>query len=1291
MASPSRNAILTVFDTLHPPSFVAALRNILLVTAASIGVASCGGVNGDLPGGEFVPATVEWQLVFSDEFDGTELDEAKWNIREGDGCPDLCGWGNNELQVYSADNIEVSNGTLKLRGEDLGGGNYTSARIDTAGKFDFTYGKVEVRARIPSGAGTWPAIWALHSPVGAAPGADFPDLGAFGPWPLSGEIDIMEGFSYDAVTNDKTKSTTHYGLPIEPFDGSGGFAEKNGMSLTSNADMQFYVYGMEWERGRIRFFVDQDSLLDRNGQLTSTGHFQTQTVDEYYVYFPANSEGYYNPLGAFRGSLENEPFDQAFHLLLNFAIGGNPVGNPGPGTMFPQDFEIDYVRVYECANSNPDSRRGCGAVDSTVVPLKDHAGSPLENANTANPYIESLDLYLDAPEVISVPVGTETATNALQVDGFTGPGATVISDIAAVDPEDPENTVWRVAISGDVANVFLASEDKSMDPVLDTGFDLSTENVAGGMPAPVGEIVFDMYVNSVTPDANIVIKLDSGFPNAGEFVLPESELVVGAWKTYSVKFDELLANPGFVDCCGGQGVDLERVVNPFVFEVTTGDVDVLLDNISVTNACYVVGACSARPITRGIPDFVVFDDAVNNQVWDRGIFASDSGSGFVDYNVPNDPNNKVNWQIIDDVDPDRGQVIEVTLNDSAESGVWFIASSAGVNLEAFSAGAVVFDIIVDDYGDNTSGMAMKIDCFFPCTSGDKILGVIADGVWETVTVPVASLTSTGLDLTNINTGIVVNPVFGDQAGGITFRVDNIRWIAETDAPPPAQIDLPVTFDDAGVDYSLIDFAGTGTSLIADPDDMDNTVASTTKGPGAETFAGTVIGTDAGFANPIPFAAGDTSMSVRVRSPAAGIPILLRVENIDNTAGAEVLMNTTVADQWETITWDFSTVGIDLNATYVKAIIFFDFGQVGVDTTFLWDDVTFGDGSGPVLQPVNLPVTFDEANVNYSFIDFGGTATTVGMDPDNMGNNVGITVKGPPETFAGTVVGDGTGFAMPIPIAAGDATMSLRVRSPAAGIPVMLKIETADQLTFAEVTVNTTVADQWETLTFDFTTVGIDPAFTYVQAVVFFDFNTAGAGETYYWDDLEFVPAPATQPFPVFDNAVDPTWDVGIAGTESPNFPLITDGAGAITRWVVADGTTLVPADDPARGNVIEATVGGTAPEFGLLFIQSSTPVDLSTYAAGSVVFDIFVVDYGTNTNGMMMKIDCVFPCTSGDQSIGVVGDGQWETVSIPVSQLVTAGLNLATVNTGIAVYPDIADQQAGADVVFRIDNVRWEP
>ena len=133
--------------------------------------------------------------------------------------------------------------------------------------------------------------------------------------------------------------------------------------------------------------------------------------------------------------------------------------------------------------------------------------------------------------------------------------------------------------------------------------------------------------------------LDSGFPNLGEMVIPSSELAIGEWKTYSIKFDMLLENPGFVDQ-GGEGVDLENVLNPFVIEVQDGAAEVYLDNISVTNACKVVGGCGADPRTKGLPDVVVYDDAVNTDVWGRGIVGSDSGTGYVDYSDGTDPANK---------------------------------------------------------------------------------------------------------------------------------------------------------------------------------------------------------------------------------------------------------------------------------------------------------------------------------------------------------------------------------------------------------------------------------------------------------------------------------------------------------------------------------------------------------------------------------------------------------------------------------------------------------------------------
>ena len=1046
-----------------------------LVTLGAL--AGCGGSDPGVPEGDFLPPPVEWRIVFEDDFNGASLDTSKWNIQTGDGCPDLCGWGNNELQTYSADNITVSGGTLNIIGRREGDGSYTSARINTKGKFDFRYGRVEVSARLPSGQGTWPAIWMLHSN---------PEI--YGPWPLSGEIDIMEAFNYGAGGNNSIASTAHYGLSVPPYHGTSSRTE-----LAASANVNFHQYALEWERDRLRFYID--------GQ-----HYQTQNSDNWYTYFPADADGRYDPFGAYRLGPEAAPFDQAFHLLLNFAIGGNPVGRPAAATAFPQTFAIDYVRVYECANGNTETGRGCGIAEPAVVPLEDLDGGPLEDAETAQPYVASLNLYVDGPEVITVNIGEEEATNTLGVDGYTGPGATVISNPMSTDPDNPGNTAWRVAVANDVANVYLTSQDLGDDPILETGF-----NFSGG--DAVGEIAFDMRVNSLDPDATLLVKLDSGFPHLGQVALPASELRMGGWKTYSVKFADLVANPGFVDCCGGTGVDLANVINPFVFEVIGGNADVYLDNIRITNACYVVGSCKAEPRGKGVPDFIVFDDAVNSGVWNTGIAAADSGSGFANYTDGRGANNKVNWQIITDADADRGQVIDVTFNDSNAFGVWFIQSSSGVNMTAYAAGAVKFDIIVDDYGSNTTGITMKIDCGFPCTSGDKNLGVIADGVWQTVAVPVSSLTGSGLDLNRVNTGIVIFPT-APQSGTIRFRLDNIRWVEESDAPPLNQIDLPVTFDDPSVDYSLIDFGGTSTVIANDPAGGENQVAQTTHNGGP--FAGTVIGTDAGFANPIPFTGTETTMSVRVFPPAAGIPVMLKVEDAsDANIFGEVIAATTAANAWETLVYDYLGVIDPINITYEKAVLFFNFPNAGDGSVYHWDDLAFGGEGTPMLRQVDLPVTFDDSGVDYGLGDFGGAVTTLVTDPVNMSNTVASTNKPPgAELWAGTTVGAAAGLATPVPFTGTSTVMSVRVYSPDAGIPVRLKAENAAVGSISvETEAMTTMADAWEILSFDFSnpvasTPALDPSQSYEKVSIFFNFGTDGntAGDkTYLWDDIQFAP------------------------------------------------------------------------------------------------------------------------------------------------------------------------------------------
>ncbi|RMF99351.1 MAG: glycoside hydrolase family 16 protein [Gammaproteobacteria bacterium] len=1046
----------------------------LAAAASAILIAACGGTSSDVPEGDFVPPRAAWELVFEDNFDGNSLDTSKWNIELGDGCPDLCGWGNAEVQIYTPDNITVANGTLTIQGRQELDGTYTSARINTKGKFDFRYGRVEVRARLPVGQGVWPAIWMLHS-----------DPSIYGVWPRSGEIDIMEAFN-PGNGNNEVRSTTHYGLPTPPFNGTG-----SGFDLGVSPDMAFHVYEMEWEKDSIRFYVD--------GQ-----HFQTQKSDQWYTYYPADEQtGLYNEFGAFRQGEEDAPFNQLFHLIINLAIGGNPVGNPDPGA-FPQDLEIDYVRVYKCANSDPDTRLGCGRADLSAVVLKDNDGGPLEAADTAQPYTDALDLYTDGPETIELSVGADIASNSLQPETFGDPGATVVSEPLFSPPGSGGNIAWHVMVSGGNGGVALASEDLSNDQILDTGFNFSDNRKFGIGGDAVGEIAFRMRVDSLDPGAQLVFRLDSGNGDAGEIALPESEILIGQWKTYSVKFRHFRDNP----LPGGNGVDFAAVLKPFVLEVRGGAAELLVDDIRATTACKVVSACGVDLKVRALPDLVVYDDAVDLVTWDVGINGADSGSNFANYGDPSDPNNKVNWREIPaPLDPARGNVLEVTFNDSSAFGVWFIQSTVPRDLSAYSEGAVEFDIKVLDYANNTAGMTMKIDCVFPCTSNDRPLGRIADGVWETVSVPVASLIATGLDVNQVNTGLVVFPTAQNQVGKQVFLLDNIRWVSTTTAPPLQQIDLPVTFDDLNTNYTMIDFEGQGTFLTTDPDDPSNQVAQTTKGVGAQTFAGTIVGTSEGFANPIPFTATEQALSLRVRPPAAGIPILLKIENADASATAEVQVNTTVANQWETLVFDFSSVGININTPYKRAILFFDFGNIGSDTTFLWDDLQLAAGGG-MLQQIDLPVTFDDPNVNYVLTDFGGTVSALVNDPDpaNAGNRVAQTVKSAgAATFAGTTLGSGTGFANPIPFTPTATRMSVRVWVPTPGIPVRLKVENADASVTSEVQVQTTVSNQWETLVFDFANAGIDTTATFVQAVIFFDFGNFGNDATYYWDDLQFGP------------------------------------------------------------------------------------------------------------------------------------------------------------------------------------------
>ncbi len=363
-----------------------------------------------------------------------------------------------------------------------------------------------------------------------------------------------------------------------------------------------------------------------------------------------------------------------------------------------------------------------------------------------------------------------------------------------------------------------------------------------------------------------------------------------------------------------------------------------------------------------------------------------------------------------------------------------------------------------------------------------------------------------IDAANEYHNIVVifdNGTPGDGSANFTFYMDDIRL---TDAMPNTKIDLPVTFDVQGVNYTVTDFGNNQTVDAVDPNNANNKVKKTTKVNGAETWAGTTIGTSTGFATAIPLTAASSQMSVRVYSPAAGIRVLLKVEDhTNNQRSVETFATTTMSGEWETLIFDFNnqapgTAAFNAAYTYDMASIFFDFGNSGNGKVFYWDDVR--KLSTNFVETVSLPLTFESNNLTYTWNDFDGGVVTVVNNPQSGGINtsakVGKMVKNAGQIWGGSWIG----LAAPIDFST-KKTFKVKVFSPRAGAKLLLKVENQNDggINF-EKEVTTTVAGGWETLSFDYS--AINTANTYQKIVLIFDLGTAGDGSanfTFLFDDI----------------------------------------------------------------------------------------------------------------------------------------------------------------------------------------------
>ena len=258
-----------------------------------------------------IPGIEGYEMVWNDEFNNDVINSSNWNFEIGTGN---WGWGNGEHQYYTSrtENAFIEDGKLIIKAlyENYSGSNYTSARMTTKNKGDWAYGKVLARIKVPEAGGTWPAFWMM------------PTNSVYGGWPNSGEIDIMEHYGCDP---GHVHSTVHNNT----YNWNGGIPPTS-YSTYTNATSDFHIYEVEWTEDKMDFYVD-DSYLG--------------------TYFKTS------------GGWQQWPYDQEFYIILNLAIGSHFMACDTQNELFPQQLEIDYVRVYQLSNCISGDVSGDGIIN----------------------------------------------------------------------------------------------------------------------------------------------------------------------------------------------------------------------------------------------------------------------------------------------------------------------------------------------------------------------------------------------------------------------------------------------------------------------------------------------------------------------------------------------------------------------------------------------------------------------------------------------------------------------------------------------------------------------------------------------------------------------------------------------------------------------------------------------------------------------------------------------------------------------------------------------------------------
>ncbi|OLF74645.1 glycosyl hydrolase family 16 [Pseudoalteromonas haloplanktis] len=697
----------------------------LLAAISLASLAGCGGDAATTSNFEKVdPAqpVSDWQMVWSDEFDGTSIDANKWNFELN-----CAGGGNNEKQCYtdSEENAFIKDGVLNivaLPAEEGAEKPYTSARLNTRYNADFTYGRFEMRAKLPSGQGSWPAFWMM------------PTDEVYGTWPRSGEIDILEAVNLKTVAEDGTveaniHGTLHYGREWPNNSSSGkAYALPEGMNPADD----FHTYAIEWQEGEIRWYVDgylyatqRRSEVRYNSKDEPVGLKHKGWFAEYF------EQGN----GELTTHWDNAPFDKDFYLILNNAVGGdwpenvNNLGVDAAAFAQGQSFEIDYVRVYECA-SDPGTGKGC----ETVRPGYDNLDDALVEGKAPVPtppsdgVARNLDIFngtLNANWIAWDCCGGTTPETITDADK---------GDVVKFNINDNNGTVLGFSTRGGHFPDGFAGSSSPFDASL--LLDLN------------GRVSFDMKV--VTPPTSsttwlLKAEAGDGGPNTGDVALSDSvegvTPVTGQWQTYTFPLSLLQE----------RGLDLSAIDVLMVFPAwQTGEgAEYLITNVVIEG---------------DLPKVDLFSDEqnLNWPMWDCC-----GGSTPV--------------EVIDD--EEHGLTAEFSIGATATVMGFNNRTSAGGSGEAFDAtsilesGVIAFELKVISKPNNLDSVwTFKVESDngssaveIPLTDSNEGLEPTV-GEWQTYTFTLADLAGAGLDVSALDV-VMIFPAW-DTGEGAVYRVDN---------------------------------------------------------------------------------------------------------------------------------------------------------------------------------------------------------------------------------------------------------------------------------------------------------------------------------------------------------------------------------------------------------------------------------------------------------------------------------------------------------------------------------------